>query len=184
MHSGGTGERCGRNWSGGQRSQCLQWCPPPRRRSTRQPVPSTAAVKPDQIVDFSADTVAYDGDADVVTASGEVRMNREGNYLAADQVVWNRKSGEVPGHRQCRRSDPSRRQTCRRQCRAHRHAAGRHGREPARRARGWRPHRCAPRHPQGRDHDTRECNLFALPRNGRHRLPQATELGNHSGAGG
>ena len=30
-----------------------------------------------------------------MTASGEVRMNREGNYLAADQVVWNRKSGEV-----------------------------------------------------------------------------------------
>jgi LPS-assembly protein len=64
-------------------------------QSRPAPVPSTAAVKPDQIVDFSADTVAYDGDADVVTASGEVRMNREGNYLAADQVVWNRKSGEV-----------------------------------------------------------------------------------------
>ena len=37
----------------------------------------------------------YDSDADVVTASGEVRMNRDGNYLAADQVVWNRKIGEV-----------------------------------------------------------------------------------------
>ena len=71
-------------------------CPPPRRRNLDQhPSPPRLRSTPDQIVDFSADTVAYDGDADVVTASGEVRMNREGNYLAADQVVWNRKSGEV-----------------------------------------------------------------------------------------
>jgi LPS-assembly protein len=46
-------------------------------------------------IDFSADQVVYDGDADTVTASGAVRMSREGNYLAADQVVWDRKSGEV-----------------------------------------------------------------------------------------
>ncbi|MFL6729600.1 MAG: LPS-assembly protein LptD [Sphingomicrobium sp.] len=46
-------------------------------------------------VEFSADQVIYDSDADVVTASGAVRMNREGNYLAADQVVWDRKSGQV-----------------------------------------------------------------------------------------
>ena len=57
--------------------------------------PATHAATPDQIVDFSADTVTYDSNADVVTATGEVRMNRVGNYLAADQVVWNRKSGEV-----------------------------------------------------------------------------------------
>ena len=56
---------------------------------TPQPVPE------DQIVGFSADQVAYDSDSDVVTASGEVRMNREGNYLAADKVVWDRKSGQV-----------------------------------------------------------------------------------------
>ena len=59
------------------------------------PVPPTAAATPEQIVDFSANTVTYDSDVDVVTATGEVRMNREGNYLAADEVVWNRKSGEV-----------------------------------------------------------------------------------------
>ena len=50
---------------------------------------------PDQIVAFSADRVVYDGDADIVTATGEVRMDRDGNYLAADQVTWDRKSGEV-----------------------------------------------------------------------------------------
>jgi LPS-assembly protein len=57
--------------------------------------PPAAPPTPDQIVTFSADTVTYDNDTDVVTASGAVRMNREGNYLAADQVVWDRKSGQV-----------------------------------------------------------------------------------------
>ena len=36
-------------------------------------------------VEFSADQVVYDSEADVITASGEVRMDREGNYLAADR---------------------------------------------------------------------------------------------------
>ena len=57
--------------------------------------PQTTSAAPEQIVEFSADQVTYDSDADVVTASGEVRMNREGNYLAADRVVWDRKSGQV-----------------------------------------------------------------------------------------
>src|SRR5437764_3610447 len=55
------------------------------------PAPAQAPA-PDEIVAFSADQVVYDSDADIVTASGEVRMNRDGNYLAADQVVWDRKS--------------------------------------------------------------------------------------------
>lgn len=59
------------------------------------PASPAAAADENQIVGFSADVVTYDNDADVVTASGEVRMNREGNYLAADQVIWDRKSGQV-----------------------------------------------------------------------------------------
>ena len=62
------------------------------------PVPSSASpvgTDENQIVTFSADQVTYDSNTDVVTASGEVRMNREGNYLAADQVIWDRKSGQV-----------------------------------------------------------------------------------------
>ena len=58
------------------------------------PVPQPAPA-PDQIIGFSADQVTYDSNADVVTATGEVRMSREGNYLAANQVVWDRKSGQV-----------------------------------------------------------------------------------------
>ena len=50
---------------------------------------------PTTMIEFSADQVIYDSDADLITASGAVRMARDGNYLAADQVVWNRKSGEV-----------------------------------------------------------------------------------------
>jgi len=52
----------------------------------------------DEVVDsvaFSADQVSYDTNAELVTASGAVRMSREGNYLAADQVTWNRTTGEV-----------------------------------------------------------------------------------------
>ncbi len=48
-----------------------------------------------QFVDFSADNVDYDSSADVVTAAGHVRMDTDGNYLAADRVVWNRKTGVV-----------------------------------------------------------------------------------------
>ncbi len=57
------------------------------------PVPTTAA--PEQTVDFSADQVIYDSDADIVTADGEVRMRRDGQYLAAQRVIWNRKTDEV-----------------------------------------------------------------------------------------
>ena len=46
-------------------------------------------------IEFSADQVTYDSAADMVTATGAVRMASDGNHLAADQVVWDRKSGEV-----------------------------------------------------------------------------------------
>ena len=62
------------------------------------PVTASAAAEvpaSDQTVEFSADQVIYDGNNETVTANGDVRMNREGNYLAADQVVWDRKSGQV-----------------------------------------------------------------------------------------
>ena len=57
--------------------------------------PGPQQTSEDQIIEFSADTVTYDSDLDLVTASGQVRMNRQGNYLAADQVTWDRKSGQV-----------------------------------------------------------------------------------------
>ena len=48
-----------------------------------------------EVIEFSADEVSYDGDSEIITASGQVRMSRDGNYLAADQVTWNRRTGLV-----------------------------------------------------------------------------------------
>ncbi|HUP66768.1 MAG TPA: LPS assembly protein LptD [Sphingomicrobium sp.] len=61
------------------------------------PLPAPAVPQADQpsVIGFSADQVTYDSGLDLVTATGAVRMNRDGNYLAAEQVVWDRKSGEV-----------------------------------------------------------------------------------------
>jgi LPS-assembly protein len=55
--------------------------------------PAQPAAEPQ--IEFSADEVIYDSNADLVTAQGQVRMARDGNYLAADRVSWDRKSGRV-----------------------------------------------------------------------------------------
>ncbi|HEY0630291.1 MAG TPA: LPS assembly protein LptD, partial [Sphingomicrobium sp.] len=49
----------------------------------------------EQLIDFSADEVIYENRTDVVTAQGQVRMSRDGNFLAADRVSWDRTSGRV-----------------------------------------------------------------------------------------
>lgn len=46
-------------------------------------------------VDFAADQLDYDENLDVVTATGNVEMEREGNHLRADVVVWDRVTGKV-----------------------------------------------------------------------------------------
>ena len=57
--------------------------------------PAAAVQNDESFVEFSAEEVAYQGESDVVTAQGQVRMSRDGNYLAADRVSWDRKSGRV-----------------------------------------------------------------------------------------
>ncbi len=57
--------------------------------------PAADASVPQDMIDFAADTLAYDNERELVTATGSVRMARDGNYLAADQVTWDRKSGRV-----------------------------------------------------------------------------------------
>ncbi|NIJ29343.1 LPS-assembly protein [Sphingomonas insulae] len=54
----------------------------------------TAPAAADQ-VQFSAGSLEYDTNTDVVTALSEVRMFRQGDRLRADKVVWNRKTGKV-----------------------------------------------------------------------------------------
>jgi LPS-assembly protein len=66
------------------------------------PAPSVPVVEapppaaPDgESIQFSADSIAYDSENELVTATGQVRVNRDGTFVAADQVLWNRRSGEV-----------------------------------------------------------------------------------------
>ena len=56
---------------------------------------TTSVVPGNQNVDFSADVVTYDNEAETITAAGRVRASRDGQYVAADQVVWNRQTGQV-----------------------------------------------------------------------------------------
>lgn len=58
------------------------------------PADGPAPEDPDQ-VKFSAGQLEYDINADIVTATGDVRMNRQGERLRADKVTWNRKTGKV-----------------------------------------------------------------------------------------
>ena len=65
------------------------------REATPPPPIETPPPADSDQVQFSANTLEYDQDADVVTATGDVRMSRQGDKLRADQVVWNRKTGKV-----------------------------------------------------------------------------------------
>ncbi len=58
------------------------------------PAAAASTADSDQ-VQFSAGALEYEYNADVVTATGEVRMTRAGERLRAEKVVWNRKSGKV-----------------------------------------------------------------------------------------
>ncbi|AIT05532.1 organic solvent tolerance protein [Sphingomonas taxi] len=57
--------------------------------------PALATPADDDQVQFSAGSLDYDSNADMVTALDEVRMFRQGDRLRADKVVWNRKTGKV-----------------------------------------------------------------------------------------
>ena len=59
------------------------------------PPAADAAPSADDQVRFSAEALEYDYNADIVTATGDVRMFRQGERLRAERVVWNRKTGQV-----------------------------------------------------------------------------------------
>ncbi|MFN0046617.1 MAG: LPS-assembly protein LptD [Sphingorhabdus sp.] len=46
-------------------------------------------------IGFSAASVEYDSNTEVVTAKGDVVVNRDGYTLRADTIIWNRKTGDV-----------------------------------------------------------------------------------------
>ncbi len=68
--------------------------------------PDTPLPGSDEEIAFSADTLDYDSNSDIVTATGNVQMLRQGNRLRAEQVVWNRKTGEVRANGNVSITDP------------------------------------------------------------------------------
>jgi LPS-assembly protein len=77
---------------------CAAWA---QDTPVADPVPADATPPPVTVdgapteVAFSSDNLVYDERAKIVTATGEVRMTREGYRLRADSVTWNRNSGQV-----------------------------------------------------------------------------------------
>ena len=49
----------------------------------------------DRILDFEADELAYDSEAEIVTARGDVVLRSEDRSVRADEVVWYRESGRI-----------------------------------------------------------------------------------------
>lgn len=80
------------------RADALPEAPAPdlQDRTTPPPPPTTSSLPDDpNEIQFTADQLEYDYEADVVTASGDVRLYRRSDRLRADRVTWNRASGEV-----------------------------------------------------------------------------------------
>jgi LPS-assembly protein len=67
---------------------------PPPPDPAADPAMTSSAETPDEVA-FSADRLVYEETSETVTATGEVRMTREGYNLRADSVSWNRTTGEV-----------------------------------------------------------------------------------------
>ena len=66
------------------------------QEQAEQPAPAPPApAEGERQVAFSADELVYDEESEVVTASGDVRMNSEGQNVRADRIVWNRRTDEV-----------------------------------------------------------------------------------------
>ncbi|MEE9434206.1 MAG: LPS assembly protein LptD [Sphingorhabdus sp.] len=59
------------------------------------PAENTEPAEQNDEIAFAAEKVVYDSNTDIVTATGDVVLNRNGYSLRADKVIWNRKSGEV-----------------------------------------------------------------------------------------
>jgi len=57
-------------------------------------------------IGFAADALIYDSNTEIVTASGNVQLLREGNRLRAEKVVWNRNTGQVVAQGNVSVTDP------------------------------------------------------------------------------
>ena len=58
-------------------------------------VPTAAPQQTSDQIGFSAAVVEYDSNTEIVTAKGEVVASRDGYAVRADNIVWNRTTGQV-----------------------------------------------------------------------------------------
>ncbi|HEX7875015.1 MAG TPA: LPS assembly protein LptD [Sphingobium sp.] len=75
--------------------------PQPLASAPDAPVPES-----DEQIGFAANQLEYDSNREVVTASGNVQLLREGNRLRADNVIWNRTTGQVEAKGNVSVTDP------------------------------------------------------------------------------
>ncbi len=65
-------------------------------QATNDTAPLQSAAPVDsKVIDFEADALSYDEAGGIIRASGKVFATRDGYKLRADEVIYNRKSGEV-----------------------------------------------------------------------------------------
>lgn len=57
--------------------------------------PAAAPAEAQPMVEFEADTLSYDERGEIVTATGNVLVRRDGQRLTADTVIYNRQTGVV-----------------------------------------------------------------------------------------
>ncbi|MCT2400489.1 LPS-assembly protein LptD [Novosphingobium mangrovi (ex Huang et al. 2023)] len=68
--------------------------PPAESQEATTPQPASSPEDADHIA-FEADTIDYDQDAELVSASGNVLLRRDEQSLRADSVAWNRQTGQI-----------------------------------------------------------------------------------------
>jgi LPS-assembly protein len=61
------------------------------------PATVPAAPTSDRQINFEANSVAYDQNSETVTAAGDVVLRSEDRSVRADQVIWNRTTGQIVG---------------------------------------------------------------------------------------
>ncbi|WP_176591647.1 LPS-assembly protein LptD [Sphingobium sp. EM0848] len=90
---------------------CLAVAPHAAAQQLNEPqttvsAPDTPLPENDEQIGFAADALEYDNNNEIVTASGNVQLLREGNRLRADKVVWNRNTGKVEATGNVSATDP------------------------------------------------------------------------------
>jgi LPS-assembly protein len=78
----------------------------PQQAAFAQSPANPPATAPADRINFSADTIHYDNDADVVEARGNVVLRREAIELRADGVRWDRKTGKLTADGNIRITNP------------------------------------------------------------------------------